>query len=92
MYAGGAKRSAISERFDLIPGLPEVARVMGKGAARFGEQNWRGLEPQVCINHALRHLYLMLQGDTSEPHAEHAAANCLMLIELGRGDGRRNDH
>jgi hypothetical protein len=34
------------------------------------------------VNHAIRHLVLWLSGDRSEPHAAHAAANCLMLHEL----------
>ena len=82
-YANGAKRSDIGDyRYDLIPGLHAVALAMGQGAKKFGENNWRGLEPSVCVNHALRHLLLLLDGDTSEDHAGHAACNCLMLVEL----------
>ena len=55
---------------------------MGEGGLKFGENNWRGLDPQVCVNHAIRHLYLWLSGDRSENHASHAACNCLMIVEL----------
>jgi hypothetical protein len=82
VHPGGGKRSRVVERFDLVPGLIEVARVMGTGAERYGEQNWRGLNPESMVNHAIRHLYLHISGDRSENHAAHAACNCLMLIEL----------
>jgi len=92
VYETGARRSNIAERYDLIPpdALSSVARVMAKGAKRHGENNWqRGMPPEVCVNHAIRHLYLWLQGDKSEPHAAHAAANCLMLIALEAKNQRR---
>jgi hypothetical protein len=83
VYENGAKRSDIGPaRYDLIPGLHEVALAMGEGGLKFGENNWRGLDPQVCVNHAIRHLYLWLSGDRSENHASHAACNCLMIVEL----------
>ena len=83
VYESGAKRSDIGDyRYDLIPGLHSVALAMGQGAKKFGENNWRGLESSVCINHALRHIFLWLSGDRSEPHMSHAACNLLMLVEL----------
>ena len=83
VYAGGAKRSDIGDcRYDLIPGLHAVALAMGQGAKKFGENNWKGLDSAVCINHALRHIFLWLSGDRSEHHMSHAACNLLMLVEL----------
>lgn len=89
VYESGAKRSDIGDcRYDLIPGLHSVALAMGQGAKKFGENNWRGLESSICINHALRHIFLWLSGDRSEPHMSHAACNLLMLVELEeRKDG-----
>lgn len=92
MYANGAKRGAVRERFDLIPplGLQAVAEAMAKGAARYGDDNWRGLPKEEMVNHAIRHLVLWMAGDRSEPHAAHAAANCLMLVDLeGSANERR---
>ena len=68
----------------MIPplGLQAVAEAMAKGAARYGDDNWRGLPKEEMVNHAIRHLVLWMAGDRSEPHAAHAACNCLMLYEL----------
>ncbi len=84
MYPNGAKRGAVREAYHLIPplGLQAVAQAMARGSARYGDHNWRGLPPEEMVNHAIRHLVLWLSGDRSEPHAAHAAANCLMLYEL----------
>ena len=83
VYESGAKRSDIGDcRYDLIPGLHAVALAMGQGAKKFGENNWKGLDSAVCINHALRHIFLWLSGDRSEHHMSHAACNLLMLVEL----------
>ena len=90
MHAGGGRRSAIPERFDLIPphALREVALAMAEGASRHGEFNWHKLPARVCINHAMRHIILWMDGDQSEPHLSHAAANLLMATELeAKNDG-----
>jgi hypothetical protein len=86
VYSNGAKRATVPERFDLIPakGLMAVAEAMAKGAERYGDRNWRGLPSEEMVNHAMRHLVLWMAGDRTENHAAHAAANCLMLIELER--------
>ncbi len=67
--------------------MKNVAEAMGEGALKFGEQNWRKLDVKVCVNHAIRHLYMLLDGDVSEDHAGHAAANCLMVCELIENQG-----
>lgn len=89
VYASGGKRDRLDERWDLIPGLQAVAKAMHEGAVKYGEHNWRGLPASNVANHALRHLYLWLAGDRSEDHLGHAAANCLMLVEL-EGVGERD--
>lgn len=84
VFPQGGKRSKIKERFDLVPldGLIQVAQVMAVGAEKYGETNWHGIPQESCANHAIRHLVLWLNGDDSENHAAHAAANCLMLCDL----------
>lgn len=89
VYDSGGKRDRLDERWDLIPGLQAVAKAMHEGAVKYGEDNWRGLPASNVANHALRHLYLWLSGDRSEDHLGHAAANCLMLVEL-EGVGERD--
>jgi|GEM_PF-996324 len=85
IHATGAKRSADadSERWDLISpiGLKAVAETCREGANRYGDFNWEsGFAAHDLLNHSLRHQYLFLGGDRSEPHLAHAAWNLLAAI------------
>ena len=52
---------------------------MAHGAAKYGERNWtRGMPVKSVLNHAIKHLYQYLDGDRSEDHLGHAAANLMM--------------
>lgn len=52
---------------------------MAHGASRYGEGNWlKGMPLAFLLNHALAHIYTFLDGDRSEDHLGHAAANLLM--------------
>lgn len=82
-YGSGAIRSSVPERWDLVPaaGLLRVAEAMAHGAAKYGENNWtRGMPARSILNHAIKHVYQWLDGDRSEDHLGHAAANLLMAI------------
>ncbi len=81
-FPTGAVRStdADGERWDLITpiGLRRLAETCAEGARKYGEHNWtRGIPASVMLNHAIRHIYLYLQGDKSEDHLAHAAWNIL---------------
>ena len=91
-YPGGGKRVPLADRFDLIPAkaLIQVAKAMGEGSVKYGDNNWRKLPRTVIANHMLRHVILWQSGDRSEPHLGHAAANLLMLVEMECGDGECN--
>ena len=91
VYAGGAKRSDLSERYDLIPaeGLRRAALAMAHGAERFGEKNWtKGMPIGEVLNHALAHIYNYLDGDSSEDHLGHAVANLCMACHFDREEHR----
>jgi hypothetical protein len=60
---------------------------MGKGAERYGTYNWHGLPVSNCLNHAIRHIFMHIAGDTSEDHLGHAAANLLMACDLEAKEG-----
>jgi Domain of unknown function (DUF4406)/Domain of unknown function (DUF5664) len=84
-FATGAVRSkdADATRYDLITpiGLEEVARTYAEGAAKYGDDNWlKGMPVHDLLNHAIRHIYMFLSGDRSEPHLGHAAWNVLTAI------------
>jgi hypothetical protein len=81
-YASGARRSADASdvRYDLITpvGLRRLAQTCAEGAQKYGDYNWqKGIPASEMLNHAIRHIYLWLEGDTDEDHLAHAAWNIL---------------
>lgn len=80
VFPTGAKRSrdADEERYALISpvGLRRLARTYAEGEKKYGTYNWeKGLSIQSVLDHAIRHIYLYLDGDRSEDHLAHAAWN-----------------
>jgi hypothetical protein len=78
----GAVRSSDADdvRYDLITpiGLRRVAEAYAEGAKKYSSFNWeKGFPISDILNHAIRHLYLYLEGDRSEDHLGHAAWNCM---------------
>lgn len=76
---GGANRDPHPERkpanwFSVdLESVRAIAETHYEGDTRYGFDNWRkGLPASNLLNHAMEHLFLMLEGDTSEPHLEHA--------------------
>lgn len=92
-FATGATRSddADGVRFDLINyiGLRRLAETCAEGAAKYGENKWRlGIPKSDLLNHAIRHIYLHLDGDESEDHLAHAAWNLFTAMYFEeRGNG-----
>ena len=85
VFESGARRSAVEERYDLIPtaGLKAMARTMARGAKTYGEGNWqKGIPISDLLNHCLRHLVLYQEGDTTENHLAHAACNLMMALHF----------
>ena len=81
----GAVRSkdAESTRFDLISpiALEALAATYAEGSAKYGDANWeRGMPVHDLLNHAIRHIYIYLSGDRSEPHLPHAAWGIMAAI------------
>lgn len=86
----GGSQSDIGARFDLIPplALTQVAEVLHRGAAKYGENNWRKIDTVDHVNHAIAHLYGWLAAYTVEQESEaveelsHAATRLLFALEL----------
>ena len=81
-FPSGAVRSSDADdvRFDLITpiGLRRLAEAYAEGARKYGDCNWqRGIPASQMLNHAIRHIYLWLEGDSTEDHLAHAAWNIL---------------
>lgn len=70
--------------------LVEVAKVMTFGEVKYGKLNYLegdGLNPWRLVDAALRHLNQHSAGEhlddeTDLPHLAHAAASCLMALEI----------
>lgn len=82
VFPTGAVRSTDTDnvRFDLITpiGLRRLAETCAEGAKKYGDFNWqKGIPASEMLNHAIRHVYLWLEGDSEEDHLAHAAWNIL---------------
>ena len=96
VHQTGAIRSCDADdvRFDLVPQimLERVAKVMAKGAIKYGEYNWtKGFKWSSVLNHLARHLYLYLIGDTTEDHLAHMVCNLGFLMEYEVSHPELND-
>jgi hypothetical protein len=95
----GAQKGSKPERFDLIPvgPLTEVARVYGKGAAKYAERNWeRGYAWHLSYAAMQRHVNLFWAGNSIDDgpggtgchHLACAMFHLLALMEFeARGTG-----
>lgn len=66
---GGQKGQKL-ERFDLLPWpeLTELARVYGKGAAKYADRNWeKGYNASLSYASAMRHLTQWWNGEDNDP-------------------------
>lgn len=80
-------------RYDLVPwaALDEVVRVLGHGAQKYGDDNWRRvkrLEDRYPAA-ALRHMSRYLQGETNDPetglnHLAHAVCSLMFVLALDK--------
>lgn len=84
----GAQKGQKIERFDLIPprALAELARVYGKGALKYEDNNWRkGYSWSWSLAALYRHLNAWQSGEALDPetklsHLAHAAWHCFTLM------------
>ncbi len=72
-FEGGALRSEVKPRYDLMPleALQALAERLGFGAASKGDRNWMNGGPEFfreTANHLFEHLMKYMSGDTSEDH------------------------
>ena len=86
-FEGGATRSVVRERYDLIPAaaLSALARRLALGAEKHGANNWKGGGPEFVTatkNHLARHLALYLDGDTSDEHLDAIICNAAFLCHF----------
>lgn len=85
VFESGARRSAVEERYDLIPtaGLKAMALTFASGAKKYGEHTWeKGIPLSDLTNRVLRHMVMYQSGDRSEDHLAHAACNLMMMLHF----------
>lgn len=68
--------------------VTRIALVMGEGAKRYARGNWRLIEYQSQIDHALQHLVALGTGNESDDHLGHALTRCAMAVEVEDADYR----
>jgi hypothetical protein len=79
-------------RWDLLPITPikEAVEVLTFGAAKYGDENWRKVEPTDRYFAALmRHIVAFREGEyadkeTGISHLAHAMTNLIFIMELNR--------
>lgn len=88
----GGKQSRLDYRFDLIDAkaLFELARVMHEGAQKYERDNWRKIDTESHLNHAISHIYAYLAGDKQDDHLSHALCRCHMALAVSVRDNVRN--
>ena len=75
-------------RYDLLPAhaIYRLARVYQKGAAKYGDDNWRKGQPvRRTLDSALRHLFEFMEGYRDEDHLAQAMWNLAAAIETLEG-------
>jgi hypothetical protein len=80
----GGKQSKLDYRFDLIDPITmfALAKVCSYGADKYGAWNWRRIDVDTHINHALAHIYAYLSRDTQDDHLEHAFCRLMFALSL----------
>ena len=88
------EQTDICVRYDLIPhaGICAIAKTMHEGSKNYSPGNWRKINTESHLNHALNHIFLALKGDTEEPHLEHAITRLALAIETRRNWRKNEDH
>ena len=88
MDTNGNLQTPIDESYTTIPplALQQVAKTMASGTLKYGPRNWDQISVADHLDHAIRHAYLYIMGDTTdEPntidHLAHMACRALMALE-----------
>ena len=93
IFTTGAQRSLDKDpsRLSLIPieALEACGRAWAEGEAKYGRDNWlKGIPQTNLLEHAIRHIYTYLRGNSTEDDLGHAMWNIVTAIyqEVNRPD------
>lgn len=89
----GGKQSKIEVRYDLLSpiAMERLAHVIWYGTERYGVNNWKKIDSNSHINHAILHAYKHLAGDTSEDHLGHFLCRAMMALDMFEQEKQTND-
>jgi hypothetical protein len=78
----GAAQSLLTRRPRLVPSeaLLRLSEVVGIGARKYAENNWRGIPYEDHLEHALEHLMLLMDGDKNDDHLGHALCRLAFAV------------
>jgi hypothetical protein len=88
VFEGGATRSAMKERYDLVPAeaVAAIARRLALGAEKHGENNWRAGGPEfrkATISHLLKHLLNYIEnGNADDANTDAIICNAAFLCHF----------
>lgn len=88
----GGAQSATPYRFDLLDPIVmfRLAKVIGLGAEKYGDDNWSRISVEDHLNHAVQHIYAWLAGDAQEDHLGHAL--CRVVLAAAVEQTEMNEH
>jgi hypothetical protein len=80
----GGAQSKLNGSPRLIPpeALLSLSYVVGMGAGRYAENNWRRIPMADHVSHALEHLFLHMNGDKDDDHLDHALCRLAMAVAM----------
>lgn len=91
-------------RWDLLPwdAIEKIVEIYSFGAAKYGDNNWQGVESERYFAALMRHLVAREKGElydkeSGKLHSAHAAWNCIALLwndlkeelNVGKGSGSK---
>ena len=84
----GGRQARLDYRFDLIDtkAIFALANVLHTGEQEYGKDNWRKIDTESHLNHAMSHAYAFLAGDQQDDHLSHCLCRLMMAIGVERGD------
>jgi hypothetical protein len=84
----GGKQSKVLYGMDCLPpkAILDLAKTLEEGRVKYGKDNWRNIEIDSHLNHALIHIFAYMAGDTSDDHLNHATCRLLFALELHLGE------
>jgi len=78
----GGRQSKLDYSFHLSDPYANfaLAKVLAQGAEKYARDNWRLIDVEGHLNHALVHINAFLAGDVQDDHLEHALCRLHMAV------------